>query len=125
MASDAPTGQYQRPAGNYVSIAVEDAGEARRIFDALSRVQRDACAVDQALSTTRHEWVVGASERMFSAHSAAFVQSAPARVREFRAMRGLRVKSPVAVLHVTDCRRDQTGEGHGCRRTRRGPLAAA
>lgn len=36
MASDAPPGQYQRPGGNYVSIAVEGAGEARRIFDALA-----------------------------------------------------------------------------------------
>ena len=36
MASDAPPGQYQRPAGNYVSITIEDAAEARRIFDALA-----------------------------------------------------------------------------------------
>jgi PhnB protein len=36
MASDAPPGQYQRPAGNYVSITVDDAGEARRLFDALA-----------------------------------------------------------------------------------------
>jgi PhnB protein len=36
MASDAPPGQYQRPGGNYVSITLDDAGEARRIFDALA-----------------------------------------------------------------------------------------
>lgn len=36
MASDAPPGQYQRPGGNYVSITFDDAGEARRTFDALA-----------------------------------------------------------------------------------------
>lgn len=36
MASDAPPGQYRQPGGNYVSVTVEDAGEARRIFDALA-----------------------------------------------------------------------------------------
>ena len=36
MASDAPPGKYQPPAGNYVTIALDSTDEAQRIYDALS-----------------------------------------------------------------------------------------
>jgi len=36
MASDAPAGRYQPPAGNYVSLSVDSVSEAERIYGALS-----------------------------------------------------------------------------------------
>ena len=36
MGSDAPPGYFQKPQGLYVSLHVERAAEARRIFDALA-----------------------------------------------------------------------------------------
>ena len=36
LASDAPPGQYEKPAGVYVSVHVDNAADAKRIFDALS-----------------------------------------------------------------------------------------
>lgn len=36
MASDAPPGRYERPQGFSVTIDVDDADEAKRIFDALA-----------------------------------------------------------------------------------------
>jgi len=36
MASDAPAGYYQKPQGIYVSLNVERAADARRIFDAFA-----------------------------------------------------------------------------------------
>jgi|SRR5690554_1785204 len=48
MASDAPRGRYQKPAGSYVSIMLDDAAEARRIFDAL----RDGAEIQMPFEAT-------------------------------------------------------------------------
>jgi PhnB protein len=37
MASDAPPGRYQQPAGTYVSVTMDTIDEARRIFDGLAQ----------------------------------------------------------------------------------------
>ncbi len=53
MASDSPPGMYERPQGVYVSINLEDMGEADRIFHALAEEGTVTMEIDQTFWARR------------------------------------------------------------------------